>query len=475
MQRIILLSILLLCPLFSFSQGDQLSAKSIVKVKTSYRGQDPNGNPAQVVNTSTGWAWNNPSWIVTTLHSVAGVQSIEVCNTSRKCSNAQVVRVLKEADLALLKLDQDLGLSPLSTQNVSPQSSATYYIWGYPHGVYTIQGDEIKFSKSLTQIPTLSDILTGNKLKQQLVNQGYPLPTAKIYRISSIIQPGHSGAPILTSSGSVIGIADGGLRGGTARLNWAMPSETYLKSLVNSTDNIPTTVSIQHNLYSSPHYVPLNLTDSEMDNYIAREEEASTISSGAGTEVHKTWTTSLEEIYYTLDAEDQATIEDLLANDIDDLLRDVYFDIYEDFNTGASFAVPNGASVTYEDELFHVALEYSYLAFLPINAGSYHEAGNTMMMFVQEVLAQYPQARMSPNFEDEIEIDDYNEYMSRVDFREVLIEGDYYLLAVGGEVTGSDMACLLMVSPLPREMDANQAAEFLKLALSTEIISFSGH
>src|SRR5690606_27943222 len=113
----------------------------------------------------------------------------------------------------------------------------------------------------------------------------YPLPNARIYRISSIIQPGHSGAPILTSSGKVIGIADGGLRGGTARINWAMPSEIYLRSLVTSTDNIPGTISIQHNLYSNSFYIPLNTSEDEFDSYIAREEEVATVTSDLGKEV----------------------------------------------------------------------------------------------------------------------------------------------------------------------------------------------
>lgn len=305
MFRFTVLLLLLLSPIVAIPQTGENSAKSVVKIETSYIGKDRQGTPSKVVNTSTGWVWNNPQWVITTLHSVAGVERIEVYAPNGKSTTAQLVRVLKEADLALLKLDKDLELKPLQTQKASPQSTGTYYIWGYPHNVYTMQGDEIKFSMSLTQNPTLSDLITGHKLKQDLEIQGYPLPKAKIFRISSTIQPGHSGAPILTGDGMVIGIADGGLRGGTARINWAMPSETYITNLMNSTEDKPTIVSKQIELYSNPVYVPIDASDSEVNQYIAREEEMSTVNSGTGTEIHKTWTASLGDIYDTLDEDVQ--------------------------------------------------------------------------------------------------------------------------------------------------------------------------
>ncbi|MEP2026612.1 MAG: serine protease [Reichenbachiella sp.] len=474
-MRYLILSMLILSSWLLQAQSDQNSAQSVVKIKTSYPGVDENGNPATVVNTSTGWSWNDPFWVVTTLHSVAGMEgNIEVCSTTGKCCSAKVVRVLKEADLALMQLDENLGLNPLTAKNVNPQSTETYFIWGYPHGVYTIQGDEIKFSRSLNRYPTLSDILTGNKLKQQLMTQGYPLPTAKIYRISSIIQPGHSGAPILTSKGEVIGIADGGLRGGTARINWAMPSEQYLVSLARSNESIPTKISLQQNLYSHSYYIPQSVNSAEIDSYVANAEAKSTVSSDKGTAVHKTWTASLEDIYWTLDEEDQADMDDFLSDGMYEILSNSNFDIYEDYNTGASFAVPFGAVVTYEDELFHIERDHSYLAFAPFNAPSFQEASNVMDLFISGILNGFEQHTNAINFENDDEIDEYNEYRNAVIFKEVNLDGSNYLLAVGGEVLGSNVAAMMMLTPLPREMNDVQMLEFLELALATEVISFSG-
>ena len=107
MLRTTLISFLFICPLFTMAQTDRFSAKSVVKIKTSYIGQDREGNSAKVINTSSGWTWNDPLWVVTTLHSVAGVENIEVCSTTKNCANAKIVRVLKEADLALLRIELD--------------------------------------------------------------------------------------------------------------------------------------------------------------------------------------------------------------------------------------------------------------------------------------------------------------------------------------------------------------------------------
>lgn len=168
-------------------------------------------------------------------------------------------------------------------------------------------------------------------------------------------------------------------------------------------------------------------------------------------------------------------INEMFENGMEEFLSNMYFDIYEDYDTGATFAVPFGASVTYQDNLFHVTKENSFLAFAPINASSFKEASQALELFVDGVLAEYPGAKQALNFEDEYEIDEYNEYLDGAIFREVYEDGEKYLLIVGGSAMGSDLACMLMVCPLPREMDEAQAREFIEFALATEIISFSGH
>ena len=324
------------------AQSDMESAKSVVKIKTSY--VEPGKNEKQV-GTASGWCWNEPTLVVTALHAVAGIkdQDIMIYKTPTQYCGATVVKVLKEADLALLRLKNDLGLTPLPVVSANPNSGSEYYVWGFPQGVYTIQGDDIRFSRSLESDPTLNSLLTGNKLKDDLKNQGYPLPQAKIFRISSTIQPGHSGAPIFTKDGKVIGIADGGLRGGIARINWAMPAAYYVPRLIASTDNIPNSVSVQTNLYSSNVTVSADASEKEMMEAVINDTKENTISNGTES-ITKTWTASYQEISEYMDDDDQKDLKKITSyyglN-----MNDTQYDIYEDYNTGATFTLPYGKNL----------------------------------------------------------------------------------------------------------------------------------
>ncbi|MBK7029087.1 MAG: trypsin-like peptidase domain-containing protein [Bacteroidales bacterium] len=98
---------------------------------------------------ATGWCWKEPTLIVTALHAVTGAEDIMVYREGNKSSKAVIYKVLKEADLALLRISTDLGLSPLQLQEADPNSSKELYVWGFPHGVNMMQGDDIRLSRSL--------------------------------------------------------------------------------------------------------------------------------------------------------------------------------------------------------------------------------------------------------------------------------------------------------------------------------------
>lgn len=57
----------------------------------------------------------------------------------------------------------------------------------------------------------------------EVVDRGSPLYNAKVLSIQGEIEPGHSGAPILDSKNRVLAIANGGLKGGTVGICWAIP------------------------------------------------------------------------------------------------------------------------------------------------------------------------------------------------------------------------------------------------------------
>jgi len=328
-------------------RSDLESARSsVVKIKTTYV-TNSQGRQIKEVGTATGWCWKEPTLVVTALHAVAGNNNIKVYRDATKYTSATIEKVLKEADLALLRLSSDLGLTPLKVQDASPNSTSEYAVWGFPHGVFSMQGDNIRFSQSLETTPTLNSILTGDKLKDELKTQGYPLPGAHIIRISSTIQPGHSGAPIFAKDGVVIGVADGGLRGGTARINWAMPAAYYVPKLDNSRDAIPGSPSLQTSLYSSLTLVDADASDEEQVSEFKKEAADNTIVNGTES-ISKTWTADYDQILGTMDQKDKADLK-AFASEFHLNMSDTQYDIYEDFSTGATFTVPHGENFGVHD------------------------------------------------------------------------------------------------------------------------------
>jgi len=181
-------------------KNDMDGAKSVVKITTTFKGPDEEGKIVTKVGNATAWCWNKPNQVVTALHAVAGIPDKDITvytDMESKSSGAKVIKVLKEADLTLLQLDTDLGLKPLILADVDPNSQNEFSIWGFPHGIFQMAGDNIRFSRSLGPLPTLNNLVNKTDYKFTLEKQQYPLTKSRILRISSTIQPGHSGAPFL--------------------------------------------------------------------------------------------------------------------------------------------------------------------------------------------------------------------------------------------------------------------------------------
>lgn len=386
------------------AQTDADGAKSVVKVKTSYRTTE-NGKPVMKIGNATGWCFKDSRHIITDLHVVAGIadQDIKVStDRSIKTCGAKVERILKEADLALLQLDQDLGCKPLSIEDVDPNSRKEYSIWGFPDGIFGMSGDDIRFSRSVSNPALLNDLISGLSeemtggvnLKRHLEDQEYPSTKAQILRISSVIQPGHSGAPIFTLDGKVVGIADGGLREGTARLNWAMPAFYYVPRLLASTDSKDDPKlkkpSIEVSLYSYSYTVPIEATEDEQNRKLEEDVKANTVANETQS-VSKTWTASYYDIVETMKEKVKNELEGMMKRERYKFdMKDTRYDIYEDFETGATFAVPFGENVqvrnggwfniSYCKEPGMDSLNYSVLF---ARAGSYKEAISAANSIIQ--------------------------------------------------------------------------------------------
>jgi S1-C subfamily serine protease len=333
---------------FGQAGSHQESAKSVVKITSRFAGGK--------VEVGTGFVWSQPDYIVTALHVVAGATSIAVYSEAlKKEREADVINVHQESDLALLKLKtNDLALVPLKISSAPPNSDDRHYIWGYPRDVNTMQGDGVYFSSSLNQQATMGSIFKSAAHFESVVGkQGYPQYQAKILRVSDIIAPGHSGAPIFNKSGTVVGVGDGGLHQGIARINWAIPAHVYIASLPASKDVKPTEASKQTNLYSAHVEQPVEVKSAPRK-VKTKEGKVRTVKAQS---LHLVWTASVAEALALVSAEDLKALQKISAEvkqkNAGDLQKEL-LDVYEDYSIGATVAVPHGLKLSYSatDRMF---------------------------------------------------------------------------------------------------------------------------
>jgi hypothetical protein len=481
---IFVIATLQLSEIFAQSAGKQNAANSVVKIETKFKGPDDKGRIVDMAGNGTGWCYSDALHVITALHVVAGIpdKDISVFNEiSKKRSQAKVIKVLKEADLALLELASDIGLKPMTLDIVDPQSTSEFYVWGYPHGIPTMAGDYIRFSLSHGNQPILNNLLQNEKLKEVLEKQKYPQLHAKILRLSSTIQPGHSGAPILNNTGKVIGIADGGLRSGTARLNWAFPASLYVPQLFNSNERpFPAEISIQANLYSSNIIVPDNISEEEQYKMIETEASKNT----AGDDKHsvtKTWTANYNEIVATMFDKDLEDIKSITReNKIN--MNDTWYDVYEDFNSGATVTIPAGENLVYDNGWFHVNnntndLHYSALIF---DAGDYENAKTGAFEIFQQVLNSTAFVENSDswyideNESDEVLENDEEQYASYFLTR-YSDEGKEIMLLFNAEIDFGTLLVVMMVFDVAKMDDPRYQKQLLQYLVALNLADFAGY
>ncbi|RMF55875.1 MAG: serine protease [Calditrichaeota bacterium] len=364
-----------------------VSSKSVVSISAT----GPEGT-----SVGSGFVWKKSTYVVTALHVVAGAKQIEVYSETQKAgTSADLAAVIMEADLALLQLKDDLGLTPLQETAVSPNSTAEFYIWGYPHNVAKMQGDFIRFSLSQTQTPTMKSIFkSASQFRKIVGDQGYPTFKARILRISTTIQPGHSGAPILDKSGKVVGIGDGGLRQGIARINWAIPASVYLPHLENSRDAPPSTTSRQTRLFGK------------------RVEEKVKVMTLGNSTLEKVWTASLQEVLSTADPELVEMFNDISQEALEETgknLGDAWIDVYEDSQTGATIAVPRDFPVQYHPDNGLLITEYpgkgNLAMIIQILMKDSFDQGMKALRAYEEVLHNLTSWRTDPEIPDDEDFD----------------------------------------------------------------------
>ncbi len=314
---------------------------------------------------ATGFAWHDSLHVVTALHSVVGCEGKPQVYSEqlRDGSPAEVVNAYQEADLALLRLEYDIGLEVVEHATSIPDIERRFYLYGYPLYARTMDGGPIAFKWGLggQEITSLDRAFKSDDLTALFRNQTYPTPETQILKLQSPIVSGYSGSPIFDENGHVVAIVDGALLNGTVGANWSIPAYLYLPKLLNSDETPPTEVSswAQELLKSS-------ITDAEISDApsalspMAEDGESRFAAAAAGTlNLNLARKISLGRLQQTLDDYQLASYE-LNRNNLELFIGnpaqvgDIEFFIYEETTTGATFGLPaelypdwNEASRTY--------------------------------------------------------------------------------------------------------------------------------
>jgi S1-C subfamily serine protease len=331
----VLAAILAIAPLQMPAQNASPGKRSVVKITASIGGG--------VVG--TGFMWSDRSHVVTALHVVAGAPKITVyAEALGQLSSAQIQAVNLEADLALLKLDNQttFDLPLLRSASGPPDLSAIHRIWGYPLDIAEIISRTIRFSEGMNDNPTMASIFKNSRDFENAVGpQGYPRFQTRVLRVESTIVNGHSGAPILDQDGAVVGIADGGLDQGIKGRNWAIPAAVYLRSIGGFHDPIPSIGNFS---------AKATLMGARTSQSVNIDRGAATTGAANRAYLHWAWSGRLSDIVRTLPSDEQEDYWQLARGvDRDRFLAGI-IDVYEDSLTRATIAVPRGVNLTFSPE-----------------------------------------------------------------------------------------------------------------------------
>jgi S1-C subfamily serine protease len=226
--------------------SDRASADSVVKIICTL----PGGGEA----TATGFVWPGPGQAVTALHAVAGCVDVSIWSEATGYFDhmTQILSVDLESDLALIEMEDGLGLPAVQFAPEPPDTRADHFVWGYPLVAQEMIDLEIKFGGGRKAgVTTLGAAFKSSELDDLFRGQDYPARETSILRVNTTIQPGQSGAPIFDADGRVVAIVDGGLLGGFRGINWSIPAYAYLPDLPSSADPVPDAPSNQAILHSN--------------------------------------------------------------------------------------------------------------------------------------------------------------------------------------------------------------------------------
>lgn len=179
------------------------------------------------IATGTGFLWDTKGHIVTTQHLVSGYETLTVSFENQDTRQADVVNSDTEYDLAVLKLRDTTNL---------------------PAPAHIQSSKNLKVGQSVYSISNAYDLgrsFTSGIISALGRNFGDPQTggISNLIQTDAAINPGSSGAPLLDSSGRVIGVnvAIYSLSGGSDGIGFAVPMD-IVRQIVPRLINTPKTL-----------------------------------------------------------------------------------------------------------------------------------------------------------------------------------------------------------------------------------------
>jgi len=174
------------------------------------------------------------SGIVTALHGVLHCKEITAYNLKQSLPGLRIEKVDVRRDVAFLTAEDET--EPEIRAGGASLLHDTVRFVGYPLGIQyqkgrTIEPDKTRPLAKLKEIIPAADCV-------EFQERGSPVPDITVLSLSGHLTHGESGGPILTESGQVIAVANGGLLDGTIGINWAIPYDAIEWDTLSDVESI---------------------------------------------------------------------------------------------------------------------------------------------------------------------------------------------------------------------------------------------
>ena len=309
----------------------------------------PSAQEGQVATRISQGFFLGPGEVLTVRHAVAGCQQVTVLvfggeehHEEIHRSPAQAVKSLSEADLVLLRLENaPEGMAwpvPLVVTKSPLPDTEIFAIARFKTDISSPQDKRLRVAQGGRRLRNIVD----GKARAELESRKSPSLDMQIIKLDGVtITPGTSGAPIIDAAGQVVAIADGGLDGGLTQLTWAIPAEE-VERLRSSTETPAGTHEGQ---------VAASLFSTGLASATGVEGEPET--QCGDRRFTRIRTVGSGELM--LSSDDPLGAQQLLSMSITNSAA-TRFDIYQDFESGAAFAVPEGGELMEKEGVCFVEL-----------------------------------------------------------------------------------------------------------------------